>query len=164
MNISGFDVEILGFHGVIESVNDVLDNVNIEGSVVQLLNARGIAGRKHILHAVNQSILAFNRSSNFANDLGVEICLRCSAQTQISKAFDLFGLKECKMDLCAVVLNGNDEIFDYLNSTFNRDDDVLIGSSFDLVNMFNISSLELNSFNSCEDIIIDRISRLSVDY
>lgn len=163
MIIADFNVDVLGYTGVINSVGDVLDGVNFEGSIVQLLDARGIAGRKHILHAINQSILAFKRGTNFANDLGVEICLRASSQRQISRAFDLLGLKEGSMDLCAVVINGSSEVFDYLDSNFTRDDDVLLPVLDDLVNFFDLNPLEVSSY-PVEDIIIDKISKLAVDY
>lgn len=163
--IADLDVDVLGFTGHIDSVDDVLDDIDIfsKGFVVQLLDANGIAGRNHVFHAVNQSVLAFDRKDNFANDLGVEICLRCSAQRQISKAFSLLGLKEGDMNLCAVIVNGNNEIYDYLNSTFDRNDDVLLPVNDDLVKIFDISSEELACYTH-EDIIIDKISKLVVDF
>ena len=61
--IADLDVDVLGFTGHIDSVDDVLDDIDIfsKGSVVQLLDANGIAGRNHVFHAVNQSVLAFDR-------------------------------------------------------------------------------------------------------
>lgn len=167
VDINDFNIEILGFTGNISSVGDVLDSINEtagdSGAVVQLVDADGIAGRGHVLHAINQSVLAFDRGENFANDLGVEICLRCSAQRQISKAFKLLGLREGEMNLCAIVLNGNAEIFDYLNNTFKRNDDVLLPVSDNLIKVFDINPKEIESY-TYEDIIIDKISKLVVDY
>ena len=155
---------VLGFTGDIDSVDGVLSKINnLAGdSVVQLLNADLIAGRKHIFHAVYQSVLAFSRNENLANDLGVEICLRCSAQRQISKAFQLLGLKEGKMHLCDILLHPNNDILDYLNTCFTRSDDVLLPIESNLIDAFDISSEELACY-TCEDIIIDKISRLVVD-
>lgn len=165
MIIADLDVDVLGFTGHIDSVDDVLADINdiSKGSVVQLLNADGIAGKNHVFHAVNQSVLAFDRKDNFANDLGVEICLRCSAQRQISRAFSLIGLKEGDMNLCAIIVNGNNGIYDYLNSTFNRNDDVLLPSNDDLIKIFEITSEELECYTH-EDIIIDKISKLAADF
>ena len=164
MNIFDYNVMVLGFTGDIDSVDGVLSKINnLAGdSVVQLLNADLIAGRKHIFHAVYQSVLAFSRNENLANDLGVEICLRCSAQRQISKAFQLLGLKEGKMNLCAILLNPNNDILDYLNTCFTRSDDVLLPIESNLIDTFDISSEELACY-TCDDIIIDKISRLVVD-
>ena len=165
MIIEDLDVEVLGFTGYIDSVGGLLEDIsNISGdSIVQLLDARGIVSKAHVFHAVNQAILAFNRGDNFANDLGVEICLRCSAQRQISKAFNLLGLKEGHMDLCVVIVDGNADIHDYLNSSFARDDDVLLTTNNDLIKIFEINPEELKSY-TYEDIIIDKISKLVVDF
>ena len=94
------DLQILGLKGEIISVTETLNQINSikkDSEIIQLLNADAVAGKRHIEHGVNQAFLAVERSENLANDLSVEICLRCSAQRQISKVFDLLGLKEGKM-------------------------------------------------------------------
>lgn len=160
------DIKILGFKAVIESVDDILAEINSLKSndeVIQLLNADAIAGPNHIIHGVNQAFLAFERGVNFASDLSVEICLRCSAQKQISKAFDLLGLKEGEMNLCVVLVNSSDEVVDKLFNIFTPDDNVLIPNYSVLKEIYNISDDELKNIQ-IEDIIIDKITKLSVDY
>ena len=121
------NLKIYGFRANIDSVGDVLSKINeIKGDseIIQLLNADAIASRNHVIHGVNQAINAFERGENIANDLGVEVLLRCSAQRQISKAFKILGLSEGEMNLCAVLIDCGDYI-DELESLFVRDDDVL---------------------------------------
>ena len=93
-------IKVLGFKGNIDSVSKTLDKINSlknsDDEIIQLLNADAIAGLRHVEHGVNQAFLAFRRHENLANDLSVEICLRCSAQRQNSKAFEILGLKEGK--------------------------------------------------------------------
>ena len=96
-----------------------------------------------------------------ANDLSVEIVLRCSAQRQISKAFKILGLKEGNMGLCAILINSKDHTHE-LSSIFTRDDDVLIPNEEKLVEIYKISDDELQNM-SIEEIIIDRITKLTVD-
>lgn len=166
MMIDNSDIKVLGFKGVIDSVEDTLSEINSfkdKDSIVQLLNADAIAGRQHVIHGINQTFLAFGRDENFADDLGVEICVRCSAQKQISKSFKILGLKEGEMNLCAVLINCSDEIVDKLSSMFTRNDDVLISDESILQKIYSISDDELD--NICmEDIIIDKITKLIVDY
>ena len=85
------EIKVLGFRGNIDSVSKTLDKINSlknsDDEIIQLLNADAIASLRHVEHGVNQAFLAFRRHENLANDLSVEICLRCSAQRQISKAF-----------------------------------------------------------------------------
>ena len=101
-------------------------------------------------------------NENLANDLSVEICLRCSAQRQISKAFDILGLKEGPMNLCAVLIDC-DDYADDLSSVFELDESVLIPNTEKLKDIYSISDDELGIID-VEDILIDRISKLVVDY
>lgn len=159
------NLEILGFRATIDSVGDTLDQIDSikkEGEIIQLLNANAIASKNHIIHGVNQAILAFDRGENLAKDLSVEIVLRCSAQRQISKAFKILGLSEGDMELCAVLINC-DDYTNELESMFTRDDCVLTPNELKLKEIYKISDEELNDM-SVEDILIDRTTKLIVDY
>ena len=105
------NIQILGFKGTINSIGetlDYIDSIKEDGEIIQLLNADSIVSKNHIIHGVNQALLAFDRGENLANDLSVEIALRCSAQRQISKAFNILGLKEGEMNLCVILINSKD--------------------------------------------------------
>jgi KEOPS complex subunit Cgi121 len=158
-------LQILGLKGNVVSVGDTLDYINSikrDSEIIQLLNADAVAGRRHIEHGVNQAFSAFERGENLANDLSVEICLRCSAQRQISKAFDLLGLKEGQINLCAILIDC-DDYTSQLSSRFTLDDNVLLPDVGKLKNIYDISDDELGIID-VEDILIDRISKLVVDY
>lgn len=160
------NIKILGFRGNIASINDTLGEVNSfkkDGEIIQLLNADAIASPKHIIHGVNQAFLAFQRGENLAKDISVEIVLRCSAQRQISRAFELLGLNEGQMNLCAVLINCDGDYTDELSSMFTYDDEVLKSNDDYLIKIFDIADDELLNF-TVEEIIIDKISKLTVDY
>ena len=159
------NIQILGFRADIQSVGDTLDMINSikqDDEIIQLLNADSIASRNHIIHGVNQAFLAFDRGENLAKDISVEIVLRCSAQRQISKAFKMLGLKEGNMNLCAILINSEDYTKE-LSSMFTLDEGVLIGDENKLIETYGIRGNELETM-SVEDIIIDRITKLAVDY
>ena len=159
------NLKIMGFRANISSVKDTLDKIDDikkEGEIIQLLNADAIASKDHIIHAVNQAFLAFDRGENLAKDISVEIVLRCSAQRQISKAFKVLGLKEGKMNLCAVLINCED-YSDELSSLFDFDNNVLSGDDERLMKIYDIDQSEAENM-SIEDIIIDKITKLTVDY
>lgn len=159
------NVQILGFKAQIDSVGDTLDfidSVKKDGEIIQLLNADSIASKNHVIHGVNQAILAFEREENLAKDLSVEIALRCSAQRQISKAFKILGLKEGSMNICAILINC-DDYTDELSSVFELDDDVFDLNEKHIVDIYKISEDEMENL-SVEEIIIDRITKLTVDY
>ena len=159
------NVKILGFKASINSVGetlDLIDSIKKDGEIIQLLNADSIVSKNHVVHGVNQACLAFERGENLANDLSVEIVLRCSAQRQISKAFKMMGLKEGEMNLCAVLINCDDYTSE-LSSVFTSDESVFDPDIDNLCDVYKISQDEISNM-SVEDIIIDRITKLSVDY
>lgn len=82
----------------IEDIPDFLKKVdNItrlkENSIIQLLDSDYLCGFKHLNQAITQAIKAFNEGQNFANDKGLEICVRASTQKQINIAIRLLGIK-----------------------------------------------------------------------
>ena len=159
------NIKILGFTASIDSVGDILDKTDLikkDDEIIQLLNADHIVSKNHIIHGVNQAFLAFERGENLAKDISVEIVLRCSAQRQISKAFNILGLHEGEMNLCAVLINCDDYSND-LSSLFNSDDSVLMPDVDKLRKVYKISDVELENM-TVEEIIIDRITKLTVDY
>lgn len=159
------NLKILGFRGKIDSVGETLsqiDNIKDDGEIIQLLNADAVVSKNHIVHGVNQAFLAFERGENLAKDISVEIALRCSAQRQISKAFQILGLKEGEMNLVAVLINCNDYSSE-LSSIFTLDESVFICDDEKIREIYKISGAESENM-SLEDIIIDRITKLIVDY
>lgn len=159
------NIQILGLKGTINSIEETLnliDSIKEDGEIIQLLNADSIVSKNHVIHGVNQAILAFDRDENLAKDLSVEIVLRCSAQRQISKAFKLLGLKEGNMNLCAILINNKNQT-SKLSEIFSLDDDVFIPDEEKLIKIYDISDEEMKNM-SLEDIIIDRITKLTVNY
>ena len=159
------NVQILGFKATINSLEETLNLINSihkDDEIIQLFNADAIVSENHILHGVNQAYLAFERGENLANDISVEMVLRCSAQRQISKAFKILGLKEGEMNLCAVLVNCDDYTSE-LSSVFTPDESVLAADENELKKIYKISDAELENM-SIEEIIIDRITKLTVNY
>ena len=156
------NIQIFGFKATIDSIDNTLNlinNIKNDGEIIQLLNADAVVSKNHIIHGVNQAFLAFDRGENLANDLSVEIVLRCSAQRQISKAFKILGLHEGDMNLCAVLINSESHLRE-LSEIFDHDDNVLNAEVDELKKIYEID----DDVMSLEDLIIDKITKLTVDY
>lgn len=162
------NVEILGFTGTIESIPKTLEQIdNIRNSccdvgIIQLMNADAIAGKEHLQHGTIHAINAFKRGENLANDLGIEVLLRTSGQRQISKAFDILGLKEGKMNMAVVLIDCPDYFVDELSCIFERNDAVLEADESILKNLYDIPENELKTIKIC-DVLIDKTSKLLVE-
>ena len=60
-------IRVLGFSKVVEDIPyfiGKIKDITNNSCVIQLLNADGIAGKEHILHAAEQAIKAFKRKQN----------------------------------------------------------------------------------------------------
>ena len=66
------------------------------------------------------------------------------------------------MNLCAVLVNCDDYSSD-LSGLFDRNDDVLSPDVDKLKEIYKIGDVELEKM-SVEDILVDRITKLTVDY
>ncbi|AMK15470.1 KEOPS complex subunit Cgi121 [Methanobrevibacter olleyae] len=162
------NVEILGFTGTIESIPKTLDRIDqirntcCDVGIIQLMNADAIAGKEHLQQGTIHAINAFKRGENLANDLGIEILIRTSAQRQISKAFNILGLKEGKMNIAVVMIDCPDYFLDELSNIFTRNDEVLEAEESILINLYNIPEKELKTI-PITDILIDKTSKLIVE-
>lgn len=160
-------VQVLGFSRVLKDIPSLIKEVNrITGDfcVIQLLNADGIAGKKHILHATQQAILAFEREENIANDLGLEICVRASAQRQISKALKILGLKEGLNKICAVVVDCDDGVETELEKFLGKRDDKYLEADVTILkDMYQVSDEELKNSGNITRAMIERTSLLVLD-
>lgn len=165
-------IKIMGFQANITDVNltlDIISKLNKNSScTIQLLDARGIAGKEHIYNAVIHAINSFKRKNNIANDLGMEICLRASAQRQISRAINILGLKKGPMEICMVLvgceLNKDDiNIENQLNNIFERDDDVLEPDETILKETYGLENEETRVLSSLTYTLIERTALLILD-
>lgn len=160
------NLKLVGFRTHIDSVEETLKEINSvtkSGEIIQLLNADSIAGDDHIIHGVNQAFLSFQRGENLAKDISVEIVLRCSAQRQISQAFKMLGLKEGSVNLCAVLINCSDDYMGRFPDKFIVSESICNDDSDYLMELYDINEMEADNFG-IEKCIIDKISKLSVDY
>ena len=67
------------------------------------------------------------------------------------------------MNLCSILINCYDESIDELYLMFDRDDNVLIDDELKLMKIYDIDKNELANMH-IDDIIIDKITKLIVDY
>ncbi|MDO5850137.1 MAG: KEOPS complex subunit Cgi121 [Methanobacteriaceae archaeon] len=163
------NVKILGYEADIKSIGETLDKVNSlkeennDNGLIQLMDAKAIAGKKHLEHGIIHAIKSFERGENLAKDLGIEILLRTSGQRQISKAFNILGLKEGKMEIAIVMIDCLNETVDSLNDIFIRNDAVLESDYSILKEIYDIEEKELSNIQMIDGILIDKTTKLIVD-
>lgn len=162
----GHNIQIAGFKSKIDDVGGLIASTKDMGldCTIQLLNAQGIAGRDHAMHATIHALQAFRREENIAQDLGLEICVRASGQRQISQAINLLGIKEGDLDICTVLVDCNDNLIDELEDILDqRDDSVLEPDQEILKKMYHISDLEIETSGSVSRVLMERTALLILE-
>lgn len=160
IKISGFETEIDDTKEIMGFIKDLTDE---NDCTVQLMLARGLAGEKHILQATIQAIKAFERNENIAKDLGLEICLRTSAQRQIVKALKILGINKGKNDLGVVVVDGDKSVQKKLEDILGSKQMVLKPDMEVLKDLYLISPQEIHSAGSVERVMIERSAILNLE-
>lgn len=159
IQIAGFKHNITDFRKLVKKADEISKKCTL-----QLLDADGIAGYEHILHATVHAINAFKRNENIAKDLGLEICVRASAQRQISKALDILGIKEGQMNLCIVAVDCSEGIMDKVGKILDiKDDEVLIPNENKLKAIYGISDSEINAAGSISKVMIEKTTLLILE-
>ncbi len=59
---------------------------------IQVIDSRNLLCEEHLKYAIEQAKKAFERNQNISKDFFIEVVVRASAQNQIKKAFEIFGL------------------------------------------------------------------------
>lgn len=72
---------------------------------VQIIDAGKVCGKEHLNHAIIQAMKSFRKSRNISKDMLLEVLVRLSAQRQIRKAIEIFGLKKGIRDVVVISLD-----------------------------------------------------------
>jgi len=63
---------------------------------LQIMDSRNVAGREHVEFALREAERAFEDGVNLSRELPVEVLVRASAQKQINRGFELFGIEDTR--------------------------------------------------------------------
>lgn len=165
-NFNEYNVQIAGFKSNIEDFRELIQKIDqiSNGCTIQLLNADGIAGKEHVFHATVHAIKSFERNENIAKDLGLEICVRTSAQRQISKALDILGLKKGKMKICVVSINCSDDTLCKLDKIIGEKDESVLNPDVNVLKKnYEISDMEIEVSGGISYLLMERTSLLTLD-
>ncbi len=166
--------EVLVFGGIAEvlDVDESLKRVEhtARGQLVQLFDARCVAGEEHLLTALHKAKRAFERKENISQRLELEVMLYAAGTRQLKKAFRM-GIKE-GMCTIAVLVEAEDaaglarKIEGALS--LSRDDSVVECSQDKrdvLCELFDISEREVGCVGEerlCQ-LVLERVALLDVE-
>lgn len=130
--------------------------------VIQALDADKLAGREHLMFAIEKAMNSFKTGRNIANDLAKEIMLYAAGTRQISRAIKI-GIHHGKNNMAIVAIGEDIDLsgFDIApgnvlqyNGSKNRA----------LMDIFNITEEEINAVGSDKipELVLERVALVDV--
>jgi tRNA threonylcarbamoyladenosine modification (KEOPS) complex Cgi121 subunit len=153
-------IGIAGFSDFqVENIDAFLREVEkkLPKAVFQFLNAKFIAGPRHLIFAAINALNAFKTGFNISRSLPVECLLYASAQNQINRALALIGVHPTTTEVALLVIGKEEktarELLEIISefAPGTRDDSVLELSdvkSPEIKVLFGISEAELSTRNN----------------
>lgn len=125
---------------------------------VQLLDARVVCGRDHLVTAFEHAERAFREGTNVAKSLEVEFVLYASGERQINDAIAKMGIREDTTEFAVVLFAGDPERALHALA-LSRDDSVLPASAAKL-RSFGLTEEEFASVppDRLADLVLERVA------
>lgn len=162
--LSEYTIEIRSYEdNIVDDIPSFLKKINEitlhdNDSIIQLLDCDYICGYSHINQGISQAIKAFNEGQNFAKDKGLEICVRTSAQKQISEALKMLGIKN-RGNITVIYMNTSpDQILKTEELLSDRND--LLIEEYDVDKI--VKMYDLNGSENIVDNINEKIALLAL--
>ena len=126
---------------------------------IQLLDARLVCGRDHLLAAYEHAERAMREGTNVAKTLAVEFVLYAAGERQISDAIRKVGVRDDTEEFALVTFGGGDPDEALRALDLSRDDRVLEPSRQKL-QAFGITEAELRSVPPAQtsDLVLERVA------
>jgi len=136
---------------------------SVYGITVQAIDANRIAGRAHVISAIEKAVRATARSENISDDLGMEILLYASGNRQIKKALAM-GIAAGRNNVVLVAVGGEipDEAVSELESLVVAADVISYGRAKRdaIVSFFGITESEIAAAGEekIPDLVLERVA------
>ena len=126
---------------------------------VQLLDARLVCGRDHLVSAAEHAERAMREHRNVARSLAVEFVVYASGERQIADALTKMGIRDDTTQFAVVVFGGEDPA-DVLRSLSLTRDHAVLESSPAKLRAFGLTEAELASVppERAADLVLERVA------
>ncbi|MDY6965082.1 MAG: KEOPS complex subunit Cgi121 [Halobacteriota archaeon] len=157
-------LKILEGEAEIEDLQKFLDRIRKiseeHGAVIQVFDAKKVAGRKHIERAVEKGMQSMDSGRNISNDPAMEILLYASGERQISRAIDM-GVSEGYNEVAIAVFGGEEEAVFKLRGMIKEKDvlDYHESKREEIMRFFGITKAEIEAVGEerIPDLVIERV-------
>lgn len=153
----------IGARGPARPPDERLATIRRLGQDVQLLDARLVCGRDHLVSAAEHAERAMREGRNAAKSLAVEFVLYASGERQISEAIAKMGVRE-DTETFAVVTFGREVPGETLRALDLATDDAVLEPSPEKLRAFGIPDAEIATVSPprAPDLVLERVARVDL--
>jgi KEOPS complex subunit Cgi121 len=158
---------LVGARGRIEDSEDFVERLRSKatdmGLDVQVFDANLVFGRDHISSALEHALRAFERGTNVASSLMMEVLVYASGERQISTALEKMGVKEGR-DGVVIVALGEGDVNHLLEEVGLERDDSIIEGQVEMLPAFGITERELETVPPAKvmDLVLERVALVDI--
>lgn len=154
-------MDILGARGPPADPEDRLAITRRSGDV-QLLDARFVCGRDHLVSAVEHAERAMREGTNAARSLPVEFLLYAAGERQIADALAKMGIRRDTTEFAVVLFGGDPE--SVLRGLGLTRDDAVLAPSRQKLRAFGLTDAELDSVpeDGQADLVFERVAMVDL--
>ena len=151
-------VEILGARGAPARPEVRLGAAGSSGEV-QLLDARLVCGRDHLVSAAEHAERAMREGTNVAKSLAVEFVVYASGERQIADAPAKMGIRADTTEFAVAILGGEDQA-DVLRALDLVRDDAVLEPTPTKLRSFGLTDAEIASVppDRASDLVLERVA------
>jgi len=158
-------VVVVGARGDGQDALKKLKDIRKEGLDVQLLNAKMVCDKDHLITASEHALRAFARGENVASTMSMELLLYASGQRQIDTAIERMGVHTSDREIAVVVLGeGKVDISQLLRSLGLERDDAVLKVGEEKLRRWGVTEREMATVDPDhrEDLILEKVALLVV--
>ena len=144
----------------LKKIREISKDKNI---VIQALDADKLAGREHLMFAIEKAMNSFKTGRNIANDLAKEIMLYAAGTRQISRAIKI-GIHNGKNNIALVAIGENIDLSGFDDITPCNVLQYNDSKNRALMDIFNITEEEINAVGSDKipELVLERVALVDV--
>lgn len=138
---------------------------NCKDTVILALDADKLAGKEHLMFAIEKAIDSFKTGRNIANDLGKEIMLYASGTRQINRAMKI-GVHNGKNNIVLVAIGDDVDQYVFDEIEIKPEDVMRYEESKNrvLMDIFNITDEEIKAagIEKIPELVLERVALVDV--
>lgn len=131
--------------------------------VIQALNTDKLAGKEHLMFAIEKAMISYKTGKNMANDPSKEIMLYAAGTRQINRAIRI-GIHNGNNNIALVAIGEHIDLSDFSDIVQKNVLQYDKSKNADLMDVFNITDEEIHAVGAdrIPELVIERVALVDI--